>query len=185
MVTLDEPQRLRVGGLRGSDVSKSSFRAVDASYRRVGRVGAPPSCHWLPDGGTRFGQACLVLPQAFTWCGLDAADTHMAAGAPPLVDPEQLVRSHTAPACNLVERVATKISLQVPLGECWCARSEDEGCGLVAVGQPAVQVGRYVNALLAAAGELTSASTHASGSVQLDPAGVHARSHFGCAWLPR
>lgn len=111
MVTLDEPQRLRVGGPRGSEVFKSSFRAVDASYRRVGRVGAPPSCHWLPDGGTRFGQACLVLPQALTWCGLDAADTLMAAGAPPLVDPEQLVRSHTAPACNLVERVATKIAV--------------------------------------------------------------------------
>lgn len=35
----------------------------------------------------------------------------MAAGARPLVDPEQLVRSHTAPACNLVERVATKIAV--------------------------------------------------------------------------
>lgn len=26
-------------------------------------------------------------------------------------DPEQLVRSHTAPACNMVERVATKIAV--------------------------------------------------------------------------
>ncbi len=29
-----------------------------------------------------------------------------------------------------------RLPLPVPLGECWCARSEDEGCGLVAVGQP-------------------------------------------------
>lgn len=35
----------------------------------------------------------------------------MAAGAPPLVDPEQLVQSHIAPTCNLVERVATKIAV--------------------------------------------------------------------------
>jgi hypothetical protein len=45
------------------------------------------------------------------WCGLDAADALMAAGARPLVDPEHLVRSHTAPVCNLVERVATKIAV--------------------------------------------------------------------------
>lgn len=78
--------------------------ASDASERPPHVIG----CQMAVRGSARRALFCLRrLPGA----GLDAADTLMAAGAPPLVDPEQLVRSHIAPACNLVERVATKIAV--------------------------------------------------------------------------